>query len=922
MNKKLFLIDAYALIYRSYFAFINNPRMTTTGINTSAIFGFTNTLLELIKTEKPDYLAIGFDLSQPTFRHEMYPEYKANRDETPEGVRVAVPYVKRLAQAMNIPIVAKPGYEADDVIGTIAKKASQEGFDVYMMTPDKDYGQLVEENIKMYKPKSFGTGFDVIGVNEICKKYGIKNPTQLIDILALWGDASDNIKGVDNVGEKTASKLIAEYESVEGIYQNINNLKGRTKENLLNSKDIVQMSKKLVTIVTDIDMEIDFDEMKVSPPNMQEIDELFNELEFRTLRQRFEQNIQPKQVHVQKTLWDNGSDDDKEMFNQLATHKTLQDIDHNYKLITEKEDLVQLVNTLKSFDTFSFDTETTNIDAIKAKIVGVSFCAVEGEAYYISTNEKLSDIEIVKEIRCLLEDDNKTIIGQNLKYDLLVLRGYDIKPTAKLIDTMLAHYLINSDQRHSIDFLALNYLNWQKITTDSLIGKKGSGQMNMAQLKPEQVCDYACEDADVAFRLWKKLSPELEKYELQIVFETVEMPLVKVLVEMEFIGVKINIEDLNTLRQQYQQESQDIENKIFEYAGYQFNIASPKQLGELLFARLKITDKPKLTKTKQYATGEEVLVELKDNHPIVGLILEYRELQKLLNTYIEALPKLVNPNSGRIHTSFNQAVTNTGRLSSANPNLQNIPIRDERGKAIRKAFVPANENHALISADYSQIELRIMAHLSQDKNMLEAFAKDMDIHQDTAAKLFGITPDEVTREQRGHAKGANFGIIYGISPFGLAKNTGLSQSEAKTLIDNYFNTYPGVKKYMDYSIDLAHEKGYVQTIMGRKRFLPEIRSANATVRKAAERNAINAPIQGSSADMIKLAMIDIYNEFTKENLKSKMILQVHDELVFDVPTDEIEIVKKIVEDKMLNAMKLKVKLKVDVNVANNWLDAH
>jgi DNA polymerase-1 len=921
-NKKLFLIDAYALIYRSYFAFIKNPRVTSTGMNTSAVFGFANTLLELIKTENPDYLAIGFDLSQPTFRHEIYPEYKAHREETPEGVKIAIPYVRQLAKAMGIPIIQQPGYEADDVIGTIAKIAAREGFDVFIMTPDKDYGQLVEEKIKIYKPRTFGTGFETLGKAEICEKYGIHEPTQLIDVLALWGDTSDNIKGVDGVGEKTASKLVAEYGSIDGIYQNINNLKGKLKERLEQSVDIVKLSKELVTIVTNVDTPYKLEDMKMSKPDMEAIDVLFNELEFRTLKQRFVLNTPVKQAPVQGTLWDTGTVEEKAMFADAATYKTLTDFEHDYQLIDTKAALDDFVTEFSKNSLFSFDTETTGLDALNATIVGVSLCAKEGLAYYISIGKELTDNDIVEKIRPLLEDETKTIVGQNLKYDLLVLKKYNLNCKATLVDTMLAHYLIEPEQRHNIDFLAMNYLGWQKISTESLLGKKGNQQLSMSQLASNQIRDYACEDADVAFRLWNILKPELEKLNLTSVFEKIEMPLVRVLVDVEFAGVRLDSQALDALRKQYQSDSDEIEKKIYEFAGYQFNIASPKQLGELLFLRLKITDKPKLTKTKQFATGEDILSELKDKHPIVGMILEFRELQKLLNTYIEALPKLVNPQTGRIHTSYNQAVTSTGRLSSTNPNLQNIPIRDERGKAIRKAFVPASENHILLAADYSQIELRIMAHLSQDENMVSAFEQNMDIHQDTAAKLYGIKPEEVTREQRGHAKGANFGIIYGISAFGLAQNTGLSQRDAKQLIDNYFKAFPKVKTFMDQSIAFAREQGFAQTIMGRKRFLNDIRSANATVRGAAERNAINAPIQGSSADMIKLSMIDIHREFEKLGLKSKMILQVHDELVFDVTNDEVDIVKKVVEEKMLKAMPLNVKLKVDVNTGKNWLEAH
>ena len=924
-QKRLFLIDAYALIYRSYFAFIKNPRMTTSGMNTSAVFGFANTLFELLRKENPNYMAIGFDLKGPTFRHTMFPDYKAHREETPEGVKLAVPYVRRFAEAMGIPIIEQQGYEADDVIGTIAKRAAENNFEVFMMTPDKDYGQLVDDNIKMYKPKSFGGGFDILGKEEICAKYGISDPKLLIEILALWGDTSDNIPGVQGVGEKTAAKLIGEYGSIEGIYENIDLIKGKLKEKLIAGKEQLAISKTLVTIVTDVDTPYDLEEMKMGQPNISAIDTLFAELEFKNLRQRLVVNNpipETKKVSVQQTFWDTGNEDEKASFNSIASYKTLDDFDHEYSLIDTREAFETFLASFRKFRTFSFDTETTGLDPIYATIVGVSVCAEEGKAFYISISNELTDKEIVDGVRFLLEDENNTVIGQNLKYDLLVLRKYDVIAKATLIDTMLAHYLIEPEQRHNIDYLALNYLQWQKISTESILGKKGNDQRSMSQLNGAQICAYACEDADVAFRLWTKLKPELENLELMDVFQKVEMPLVQVLVDMEFTGVKLDVAELNSLKKEYQFDVDEIEKKIFEYAGYEFNISSPKQLGELLFARLKITDKPKLTKTKQFATGEEVLSDLRNTHPIVNLILEYRELQKLLNTYIDALPKLVDPKNDRIHTSYNQAVTSTGRLSSTNPNLQNIPIKDKRGKAIRKAFIPTDENHLLLAADYSQIELRIMAHLSQDANMIEAFENDKDIHQDTAAKLFGIPPEEVTREQRGHAKGANFGIIYGISSYGLANNTGLSQRDAKQLIDNYFRTFPQVKEFMDASIKSARDWGYAKTIMGRKRFLSDIRSANGTVRGAAERNAINAPIQGSSADMIKLAMVQIHKEMNRRALKSRMILQVHDELVFDVLKEEVEEIRLLVEDKMTNAISLNVKLKIDINTGQNWLEAH
>ncbi len=918
-KEKLFLIDAYALIYRSYFAFIKNPRLTSKGLNTSAIYGFVNTVLELLIKEKPSFLGIGFDPIGPTFRDHLFENYKAQRLETPEAINIAIPYIHAFANAMGIPILEVPGYEADDVIGTVAKKFANTDLFVYMLTPDKDYGQLVDDNIFLYKPKAFTAGYEIIGKNEICEKYNIKEPAQLIDILSLWGDSSDNIPGIEGVGEKTAIKLIEQFGSVEKIYENIDQLQGKLKENLLKGKDFIPLAKKLVTIVTDVPVSISLEQLKKSPPNKEELYKLFDELEFRSLKQRFSEYLAPPQFY-QPSLWDNQEPSiDK---NEPSVFNSIKNTSHSYHLITTLRESTELIQRFIPIASFSFDTETTSLNALDAKIVGVSLCSEPGEAYFIKTSSELTDIQIIQILKPLLDDSSKVVIGQNLKYDLQVLKNYGVTVRSQIVDTMLAHYLLEPEQRHNLDYLALAYLNYEKITTESLIGKRSVGQQSMLEVDDFLLKDYACEDADITLQLWKKFQPMVEQNGLNNVFYNAECPLVEILADMEYTGVCLDTNVLGQLAKEYTAELIEIEKQIYQLAGTSFNIASPKQLGEILFSHLKIVDKPKLTKTKQYATGENVLLELKDKHPIVPLILSYRELQKLLNTYIESLPKMIHPRTGRIHTSFNQAITTTGRLSSANPNLQNIPSKEERGKVIRKAFVPSTPQHRLLSADYSQIELRIMAHFSQDENLLQAFEAGRDIHRETAAKLFGVSPEQVTPAQRNQAKGANFGIIYGISSFGLAQNTGLSNKEAKLLIDNYFKTFPKVKQFMDDAIAKARKNGFAETILGRKRKLPDINSANNVVRGAAERNAINTPIQGSAADLIKIAMIQIYHKFSDLNLKSKLILQVHDELVFDVPVDELEIAKEIVTERMLNAIPLNVKLKIDSNVGTNWYQAH
>ena len=914
---KLFLLDAYALIYRSYFAFIKNPRVNSKGMNTSAAFGFMNVLTELLNKENPDHVAVVFDVSAPTFRHEMYKEYKANREEMPEELRSNIPYIRELIKAMNIPIIEQKGYEADDVIGTLAKKLEPNGVEVFMMTPDKDYGQLVSDGIKMYKPKRFGQGIDILGIDEINEKYGLERPEQLIDVMALWGDSSDNIPGAPGIGEKTAKKLIGQYGSVESLYEHIDELKGKQKEKLIENKDQVMLSKKLVTINTEVPIEQDYSDLERKEINEEALEKIFNELEFRNLKKRLMPD-RAAQNDTQGSLFDMS-----ETKVETDDFESIQTVETDYKLIITKKETEEFAELLSQQTAFCFDTETTSAEPLKANLVGMSFSWKKGSAYYVSIKgNELKENEIVNLFKPILEDDSKNIIAQNAKYDMLVMRQFDIYLGHNLFDTMIAHYLIQPELPHNIDSIAERYLNYKKVTTESLIGKKGKGQMSMGQLNPEKVKDYACEDADITWQLKPLLEKQLKDFKLDRLFNEVEMPLVHVLADMEYYGVTIDSNALKNIAAQLRNELIALEQKIHEYAGMEFNIASPKQLGEVLFEKLKITDKPKRTKTKQYATGEDVLEKLADKHEIVPAILEFRGLSKLLNTYVEALPKLVNDKTGRIHTSYNQAVTSTGRLSSTNPNLQNIPIRDEKGKIIRKAFIPRDDEHVLLAADYSQIELRIMAHLSQDEAMLEAFKNDEDIHLSTAAKLFKLKPEDVTREQRGQAKGVNFGIIYGISAFGLSQNTGMSNKDAKQLIDNYFETYPNVKAFMDKSIATAREKGYAETLMGRKRFLPDINSNNRTVRSAAERNAINAPIQGSSADMIKVAMVRINRALKEKQLKSRMIMQVHDEVIVDTHKNEVDEVKSIVLEAMKNAISLKVKMKVDLNTGNDWLEAH
>lgn len=921
--EKLFLLDAYALIYRAYYAFIKNPRINSKGLNTSAILGFVNTLEEVLTKEQPSHIGIAFDPAGPTFRHEAYEQYKAQREETPEGIRAAVPYIKDIIRAYRIPILEVSGYEADDVIGTLARQADARGVDTFMMTPDKDYGQLVTEHVKMYRPKYGDKEFEVLGVEEVKEKYGLSSPTQVIDMLGLMGDSADNIPGCPGVGEKTATKLIQQFGSIENLLAGTDQLKGALKTKIENNREQIEFSKFLATIKTDVPIELDMKQLKKEEPDEEKLRSLFEELEFRTLLDRKfkKENPQPAQDLFQGTLFaDFTANSPEESKNSSLTKYNKGDFD--YQLIDTEEKRKEIIDLFFTNDFLSLDTETTGTDPISAKLVGLSFSIRENQAFYvpIPQNDKEAQ-KIVNEFKPVYENEKILKIGQNIKYDLLVLQNYGVELKGKIFDTMIAHYLLQPELHHGMDYLAEVYLNYQTIHIEELIGSKGKNQKNMADLPPTAVYEYACEDADVTLKLKNVLEPLLKENDCDRLFWEIEMPLMPVLAYMERNGVCIDREGLKETSRLYTEEMNRIEKDIHELAGTDFNIASPKQVGEVLFDRLKIVDKPKKTKTGQYVTSEEVLESLRAKHPVVEKILEHRGLKKLLGTYIDALPKLVNPVTGHIHTSFNQTITTTGRLSSSNPNLQNIPVRNEYGKEIRKAFIP-EEGCLFFSADYSQIELRIMAHLSGDEHMIEAFRNGQDIHAATAAKIFKKSLEEVTKEERSKAKTANFGIIYGITAFGLAERMGVSRTEAKELIEGYFQTYPKVKEYMNRSIEMAREKGYTETVYHRKCHLRDINSHNAVVRGYAERNAINSPIQGSAADIIKIAMIHIYRRFREEQLRSKMILQVHDELNFSVYPEEKEKVQQIVIEEMENAYSMLVPLEADYGWGKNWLEAH
>ena len=921
--KTLYLLDAYALIYRAYYALIRSPRINSKGQNTSAVYGFVNTLEMLLNNEHPDYIGIAFDPAGGTFRHEAYPEYKAQREATPEDIRQAVPIIKRIIEAYRIPILEVKGFEADDVIGTLALKGADEGLEVHMITPDKDYAQLVRPNVLMCRPGNGASTMEILGPKEVCEKYGIENTDQVIDMLGLMGDTADNVPGCPGVGEKTAIKLISQFGSIDNMLERTNELKGALKRKVEENMEQIRFSKFLVTIKTDVPIPLDLQELERSEADTEKLRAIFEELEFRNFIKRLDGDTEEKlnKANQQPSLFDAITDELPTGLKETS-HKTLSDCQHTYKLIENEEDAAKLRDTLLTFSTIAIDTETTSIEAMTAKLVGMSF-AVEGDrAWYVAVPRETTSAQRMVEIfRPIFENEEILKVGQNLKYDLTVLASYGIELHAPMFDTMLAHYVVQPELRHNMDYLAEIYLNYQTIHIEELIGPKGRNQKNMGDLSPAAICDYACEDAHVTLQLKKPLEEEMEKNGVRRVFDEIEMPLMPVLARMERNGVCLDTESLSETGRLFNERMEKLEAEIHELAGHPFTINSPKQVGEVLFDELQLNSKAKKTKRGQYSTGEEVLEGLKDKHPIVQKILDYRGLKKLISTYIEALPKLINPQTGRIHTSFNQAVTATGRLSSSNPNLQNIPVRGDDGREIRKAFVP-EPGCTFFSADYSQIELRIMAHLSEDEHLVQDFRDGRDIHAATAARVFHKPIDEVTRDERRKAKTANFGIIYGISAFGLAERMEVSRTEAKELIDNYFATYPKVKTYMQQSVDIARERGYIETAWGRRRYLPDIQSHNAVVRGYAERNAVNAPIQGTAADIIKVAMIHIDRRFREEQLRSKMILQVHDELNFSVVPEELDKVRSIVISEMEQAYTMQVPLLADCGEGKNWLEAH
>jgi DNA polymerase-1 len=922
--EKLFLLDAYALIYRAYYAFIKNPRINSKGFNTSAIMGFVNTLEDVLKKENPSHIGIAFDPAGPTFRHEAFEQYKAQREETPEAIRLSVPIIKEIIQAYRIPILEVPGYEADDVIGTLATEAGRRGIPTYMMTPDKDYGQLVSDCVFMYRPKYGDHEFEVMGVDAVKAKFNIDSPAQVIDMLGLMGDTADNIPGCPGVGEKTAQKLIAQFGSIEQMLEHTDQLKGALKQKIENNREQILFSKFLATIKTDVPVALDMEALKRESPNEEELRRLFEELEFRSLLDRVlkvEKKAAPSPTPVSGDLFGFFAAEDTED-SKNSNLSSLESLDYDYQLIDTEDKIDDFLQNILTKEIFSLDTETTGTDPIRAELVGMSFSFKENQAFYVPVPANRDEAQkIINKFKSVFENEKTVKVGQNIKYDMLVLSNYGVEIRGRMFDTMIAHYVLQPELHHGMDYLAEVYLKYETIKIEELIGPKGKNQKNMRDLPPSAVYKYACEDADVTLKLKHILEKELKEQGVEALFEEIEMPLVPVLAYMERNGVRIDTAALKETSLHFTARMQQIEKEVHELAGMEFNIASPKQVGEVLFDRLKIVEKAKKTKSGQYVTSEDVLESLRGKHEIVGKILEHRGLKKLLSTYIDALPQLINPQTGHIHTSFNQTVTATGRLSSSNPNLQNIPVRNEDGKEIRKAFIP-EDGCEFFSADYSQIELRIMAHLSQDPHMIEAFQKGQDIHAATAAKIYKTDLEHVSREQRSKAKTANFGIIYGISTFGLAERLNVERREAKELIDGYFANYPHVKEYMDESIRVAREKGYIETIFKRKRYLPDINSRNAVVRGYAERNAINAPIQGSAADIIKVAMIRIYRRFREEGIQSKMILQVHDELNFSVVPAEKEKVQQIVISEMEAAYKMKAPLRADYGWGKNWLEAH
>ena len=930
-NKRLFLLDAYALIFRAYYAFIRNPRITSKGLNTSAVFGFLLALEEVLQKQKPSHIAVVFDTSAPTFRHEMFSDYKANRDETPEDIRKAIPYIKRLIEAFRIPVIACPGFEADDIIGTLARKASEHGFTTYMMTPDKDFAQLVTDKVFMFKPSKSGSEAAVWGIDEIRKEFSVKDPEQVIDILALMGDSADNIPGAPGVGPKTAIKLISEYGSIEELFRNTADLKGKLREIIENNREQIELSKRLARIELNVPVELKEEELIMESPDRNKLQALFDELEFRTVAARIlaetgkppEETMQPRIFETpaegfQGTLFGNDEGDQT----RVSQKSSIEDVKHEYILIEGQSAIKGLADTMLSLKEVCFDTETTSIDPLDSELVAIAFSWEKGKGYLVvfpgSRQETLSSLKILKP---LFENPRILKIGQNLKFDIQVLANYDIGVKGALFDTMIAHYLLEPDMRHNMNILSETYLSYIPVHIEALIGEKGVNQKNMRSVPVDKLKEYAVEDADVTFQLKELFEPLLRKEGLIDLANEIEMPLISVLAVMERNGVKLNQDNLKVIAGGLREDIISLEKEIFELAGTEFNISSPKQLGDILFLRLKLDDKARLTKTRQFITNEEILQRLSGRHPIISKVLEYRGLKKLLSTYVEALPQLVDKRTGRIHTSFNQAVASTGRLSSNNPNLQNIPVRDERGREIRKAFVP-EEGHLFLSADYSQIELRLMAHLSRDESMIADFLSGSDIHAATAAKIFGVDLADVTREMRARAKTANFGIIYGISSYGLSERLTIGRKEAKDLIDGYFNSYPGVRSYMDNCIRKAREQGFVTTMFGRRRYVRDILSRNQVVRGNAERNAINAPIQGSAADIIKIAMNRIHEKLMSEQFSARMILQVHDELIFEVAENEIERLREMVILEMSSAAVLDIPLKVDWGTGKNWLEAH
>ena len=918
---KLFLLDAYAIIFRSYYAFINRPTINSKGLNTSAILGFCNTLKEITDKEKPTYIGVAFDEGK-TFRHEAFPPYKAQREATPEDIKLAVPFIKEILEAMHIPVLVAPGFEADDVIGTLAIQAGEAGIETYMLTPDKDYGQLIRENVYMYRPRH-GGGYDIIGQKEIEDKYGIASAQQVIDLLALMGDSADNYPGCPGVGEKTAVKLINEFGSCENLIENSNQLKGKMREKVEAAVEDIKISKFLATIRTDVPMSLDLETLKLQAPNEEKLRAIFENLEFKRFTERFlnKSENKSKPVNNQPSLFGEFTNESPTV-TEFSSYESIKTISHKYQLVDNQTEATKLCDFLLTNKILSLDTETTSTSAIDAELVGLSFSVAEHEAYYVAVPSNQNEAQAMVNIfKPLYENEDIVKVGQNIKYDYMVLRRYGIDLQGPMFDTMLAHYIVQPELRHNMDYMAETLLNYKTIHIDELIGQKGKNQKSMRDLSPAEICDYAAEDADITLQLKNVLEPQLKEVGGERLFYDIEMPLVKVLADMELNGVCLDTESLTETRRVFTERMQAYERHAYELAGEEFNISSPKQVGDILFEKMKIIDKAKKTKTGQYVTSEEVLMQLKDRAPIVEDILNYRGMKKLLSTYVEALPKLINPRTGHIHTSFNQAVTATGRLSSSDPNLQNIPVRDDDGKEIRKCFIP-EAGCRFFSADYSQIELRIMAHLSGDENMIEAFREGFDIHRATAAKIWKENIDDVTDEQRKKAKQANFGIIYGITTYGLAQRMGIENGEARQLIDDYFRTFPKVQAYMEEAKEQAREKGYAETMFGRRRYLPDITSRNGTVRGFAERNAINAPIQGSEADIIKIAMIRIWRRFKNENIRSKMILQVHDELNFSVYPDEVEKVGQIVIEEMQKACELNVPLVADAGWGDNWLEAH